>query len=142
MLGIPFIPNLSEGFTIYRGSAHNMHIIILHHEHCLYIVTPLVAAVLEGNREDNREDTSEVTIEVNMEDTREDTRENTREDTMECGLLIVTDEAVEGVMGSMVVLQTVFLLQLWAVLPLYVGQFILLKPLCSKYWRRDQLGPV
>ena len=26
--------------------------------------------------------------------------------------------------------------------PLYAGQFILLKPLSSKYWRRDQFGPV
>ena len=26
--------------------------------------------------------------------------------------------------------------------PLYAGQFILLKPLKSKHWRRDQLGPV
>ena len=26
--------------------------------------------------------------------------------------------------------------------PLYAGIFILLKPLKSKHWRRDQLGPV
>ena len=81
---IPFIANLSEGFTIYRGSAHNMHIIIQLNQHTLYIVTPLVAAVLEDNREDNREDTTEVTTEVNTEDTRE-------------VVLIVTDEAGEEV---------------------------------------------
>ena len=64
-----------------------MHIIMILNEHCLYILTPLVAAVLEDNREDNREDTTEVTTEVNTEDTRE-------------VVLIMTDKAVEEVMDS------------------------------------------
>ena len=64
-----------------------MHIIIQLNEHRLYIVTPLVAAVLENNREDITEITTKVTTEVNTEDTRE-------------VVLIVTDEAVEEVMDS------------------------------------------
>ena len=68
-----------------------MHIIIQLNEHRLYIVTPLVAAVLEDNREDNREDTTEVTKEVTMEVNREDTWEV---------VLIVTEKAVDEVMDS------------------------------------------
>ena len=71
MPGIPFIPHLSEGFTIYRGSGYNMHIIIQLNQHTLYIVTPLVAAVLEDNREVTTDVTSKVTTEVNTEETRE-----------------------------------------------------------------------
>ena len=64
-----------------------MHIIIQLNQHTLYIVTPLVAAVLEDNREDTMDVTSKVTTKVNTEDTRE-------------VVLIVTDEAVEEVMDS------------------------------------------
>ena len=64
-----------------------MHIIILLNEHCLYIATPLVAAVLEDNREDTIDVTSKVTTKANTEDTRE-------------VMLIVTDKAVEEVMDS------------------------------------------
>ena len=64
-------------------SVEELHIIILLNEDCLYIVAPLVASVLENNREDTTEDTTEVTT--------EDTREV---------VLIVTDEAVEEVMDS------------------------------------------
>ena len=61
-----------------------MHIIILLNEHCLYIVTPLVAAVLEDNREDTTDVTTKITTKVNTEDTSE-------------VVLIVTDKAVEEV---------------------------------------------
>ena len=48
---------------------------------------PLVAALLEDNREDTTDVTTKVTTEVNTEDTRE-------------VVLIVTDKAVEEVMGA------------------------------------------
>ena len=64
-----------------------MHIILQLNEYRLYIMTPLVAAVLEENREDTIDVTSEVTTKVNTEDRRE-------------VMLIVTDEAVEEVIDS------------------------------------------
>ena len=44
-----------------------MHIILQLNEYRLYIVTPLVAAVLE----DNREDTTDITMDITMEVTTE-----------------------------------------------------------------------
>ena len=87
MAAIPFIGHLSEGFIIFRGSAHNIHIILQLSEYRLYIVTPLMAAVLEDNRKYTTDVTTDVITKVNTEDTRE-------------VMMIVTDEAVDEVMDS------------------------------------------
>ena len=94
MAAIPFIGHLSEGFIIFRGTAHNIHIILQLSEYRLYIVTPLIAVL-----EDNREDTTDVTRDVTRDVTTEVTTELNTEDTREV-VLIVTDEAVEEVIDS------------------------------------------
>ena len=77
MAAIPFIGHLSEGFIIFRETAHNIHTILQLSEYRLYIVTPLIA-VLEDNSEDTTDVTTNVTTDVTTEvDTDVNTEINT-----------------------------------------------------------------